>query len=145
MSAHRYDVLIRTNVYLFSATQRQPLAPDPWPPWCANLFGVRKGIDAFGVRKGIDAIGGILMNDPMALVRPIAIFGVTFAVGWLVRRLVLRTLRLWADRSESRAGLIWEQALRGPLWMDSDSGLQFCRSVFRSSPARNLACPDRPV
>jgi small-conductance mechanosensitive channel len=75
---------------------------------CANLFGVRNGIEAF--RR-------ILATNPMEVIRPLVVFGVTFAVGWVVRSLILRALGLWVERTQSRPGRIMEQAIRGPMWI----------------------------
>jgi small-conductance mechanosensitive channel len=65
----------------------------------------------------MNAIRRLLMENPIELVRPLAIFAAVFAVGWLVRRLILRALDAWAKRSQSRMGAIMEQALRGPTWI----------------------------
>jgi len=58
---------------------------------------------------------GILMHDPMELARPAMIFAAVLAAGWLVRWMVLRAVRAWIARTSSRAGLILNEALRGPL------------------------------
>jgi small-conductance mechanosensitive channel len=55
----------------------------------------------------------ILEHDPMELVRPLATFAITFLIAWLVRRLVLRALRAWTARTQSRLGLVVVDALRG--------------------------------
>jgi small-conductance mechanosensitive channel len=55
------------------------------------------------------------MNDPMKLVAPLVIFAVTIAIGYLLRRLILRALGAWTARTQSRAGLILTEALRGPM------------------------------
>jgi small-conductance mechanosensitive channel len=67
----------------------------------------------------MNAIRHMLRENPMELVLPLIIFVVTLAVGWLVRRLVLRALRAWTSRTGSRPGLILTEALRGPIliWM----------------------------
>src|ERR1022692_4365133 len=57
----------------------------------------------------------LLEKNPMEVVWPVVIFAVTFAVAWLVRAVVLRALRAWAERSKSRAGSILSGALRGPM------------------------------
>jgi small-conductance mechanosensitive channel len=67
------------------------------------------------MRTGFEAFWRRLANDPMEVIVPLIIFGVTFAVAWLVRRLLLRALRMWNERSESRAGRILYDALRGPM------------------------------
>src|SRR6267154_1675385 len=63
----------------------------------------------------MDTIRRTILNHPMELVWPAVIFLATFAIGWLVRRLILRVLRAWTSRSGSRAGLILTEALRGPI------------------------------
>jgi small-conductance mechanosensitive channel len=57
----------------------------------------------------------ILLLNPMELVWPVVIFFVVFGIGLLVRMGVLRALRAWTARSQSRAGLILTDALRGPI------------------------------
>jgi small-conductance mechanosensitive channel len=57
----------------------------------------------------------LLEQNPMEVVWPVAIFAVTAAVGWLIRAAVLRALRAWNARSQSRAGRILLDALRGPM------------------------------
>jgi small-conductance mechanosensitive channel len=58
-----------------------------------------------------------LFVNPVELVLPAVIFSVTFAVGMLVRSLAMRALRAWTNRTQSRAGLILTDALRGPSWI----------------------------
>jgi len=58
-----------------------------------------------------------LLINPVELLMPSVIFAVTFAVGWLVRSLAMRALRAWTSRTQSRAGLILTDALRGPSWI----------------------------
>ena len=57
----------------------------------------------------------ILIHDPMALIWPGIVFLVTFGVGWLARRLVMKALRAWSNRTQSRPALILTEALRGPI------------------------------
>ena len=57
----------------------------------------------------------IALEDPMQLVWPLVTFAIVFLVGLVIRRLVLRALRVWTDRTESRPGLILTDALRGPM------------------------------
>jgi len=57
----------------------------------------------------------VLAENPAELVWPMVIFVVTFAAGWLVRRLVLKALRAWTARTQSRAGLILTATLQGPV------------------------------
>src|SRR5512146_1693496 len=55
----------------------------------------------------------ILEHDPMELVGPLATFAVTFLIAWVVRSLVLRTLRAWTRRTQSRLGVVLVDGLRG--------------------------------
>lgn len=66
------------------------------------------------MRAGLDAFWRHVSSDPMEVVIPLAIFGVTFVVAWVVRRLVMRALRAWNERADSRAGRIFYDALHGP-------------------------------
>src|SRR4051794_31188852 len=63
----------------------------------------------------METIRRILAHDPMEFVWPAVTFAVTFLIGWIVRYLLLRALRVWTDRSQSRPGLILSGALRGPM------------------------------
>jgi small-conductance mechanosensitive channel len=56
-----------------------------------------------------------LAENPAELVWPVVIFGLTLAVGWLVRWLILKGLRGWVARSQSRAGMIVAEILAGPM------------------------------
>jgi small-conductance mechanosensitive channel len=56
-----------------------------------------------------------LAANPAELMWPVAIFALTVAVGWLVRRLILRALRAWTARSRGRAGLVLTNVLTGPM------------------------------
>src|SRR5438105_4479850 len=67
------------------------------------------------MRRGFDAFRNTLVHDPMQMVLPLVIFLVTFAAGWLVRRIVLRGLKAWNARTDSRAGRILYEGLHGPL------------------------------
>ena len=63
----------------------------------------------------MQTITRILTTNPMDLVWPLAVFAVTFIIGWAIRRLVLKALRAWTARTESRAGLVLAEALGGPI------------------------------
>jgi small-conductance mechanosensitive channel len=56
---------------------------------------------------------------PGLVVAPAAVFLITLAVCWVLRRLLLRGLDAWTARSQSRGGEIVSQALSGPtvIWM----------------------------
>jgi small-conductance mechanosensitive channel len=58
-----------------------------------------------------------LWNDPMQVLWPLIIFGVTLLAGSIVRRVTLRALRAWTSRTGSKPGLILTDALRGPILM----------------------------
>src|ERR1035441_10669087 len=63
----------------------------------------------------MQTIERILTKNPMELVWPLAIFLVTFIIGWVVRRFILKALRAWTSRTGSRAGLVIAEALSGPI------------------------------
>jgi len=63
----------------------------------------------------MQTIGRVLTKNPMELVWPLAIFVVAFIIGWVIRRLVLKALRVWASRTGSRAGTVIAEALSGPI------------------------------
>jgi small-conductance mechanosensitive channel len=56
----------------------------------------------------------VAAENPAELVWPMVVFAIVLAIGWLVRRLVLKALRAWNARGESRAGLVLTEALEGP-------------------------------
>jgi len=60
----------------------------------------------------------LLVREPQLLVQPSIVFAITFGVGYIARALFLRALRAWANRTDSRAGRILLESLRGPtlLW-----------------------------
>lgn len=57
----------------------------------------------------------MLINDPMIVVMPLIVFVVTLTVAYILGRVILRSLRAWAERTASRPGRILADALRGPL------------------------------
>jgi len=73
--------------------------------FCANLEAM----------QWFHLLSETLRHDPMQVVWPLAILVATFLAGWLVQRVVLRTLRAWSSRTGSRAGLILAAALRTPI------------------------------
>src|SRR5260370_23228719 len=66
------------------------------------------------MRSGFAEFGQLIIKDPMEVIVPFGIFVATFLVGWVVRRVVLRALKSWTVRTESRAGSMLYEALRGP-------------------------------
>ncbi len=67
------------------------------------------------MRSGIQGLRELLANRPMELIVPLVVFAVTLAAGYLVRRVLLRALRAWNARTETRPGRILTEALRGPM------------------------------
>ena len=61
----------------------------------------------------------ILSQHPSLLVGPSVVFLVTLAVAWVLRRILLGSIRAWNKRTGGRPGLILAEALRGPtiIWM----------------------------
>src|SRR5437879_5423179 len=66
------------------------------------------------MRRGLAAFQRALVEDPMEVVLPLAIFLATLLVAWVIRRLMLRALKAWSARTGRRGGLILTQALSGP-------------------------------
>jgi small-conductance mechanosensitive channel len=56
----------------------------------------------------------LIAENPAELIWPIVIFALTFAAGWVVRHLILKALRAWTARSQSRAGQVLTEVLAGP-------------------------------
>lgn len=56
-----------------------------------------------------------LAENPAELVWPIVILGIMVGVGWLTRWLILKALRGWLARSQSRAGTVLIEVLAGPM------------------------------
>lgn len=67
----------------------------------------------------VTAAWEFVSRHPAVLVAPSIVFGITLAVAWLIRRAVLGSLRAWNKRTNSRAGLILAESLRGAtiIWM----------------------------
>jgi small-conductance mechanosensitive channel len=66
------------------------------------------------MRSGFAEFRQVIMKDPMEVIVPLAIFAVTFLACWVARRMVLRALKAWSTRMDSRAGSVLYEALRGP-------------------------------
>src|ERR1039457_3368955 len=66
------------------------------------------------MRSGFAEFRQLIVKDPMEAILPVGIFAATFLACWVARRLVLRALKAWAARSQSRAGRVLFEALRGP-------------------------------
>jgi small-conductance mechanosensitive channel len=56
-----------------------------------------------------------LAENRAELAWPILVFVLTVAVGWLVRRLILKALRSWTARTQNRSGLVLTRVLAGPM------------------------------
>ena len=59
----------------------------------------------------------LLVHEPHLLIEPGYVFLLTLAAGWLVQRLLLRGLGAWTRRTQSRPGLILQEALRVTSWL----------------------------
>lgn len=57
----------------------------------------------------------LLAENPAELIWPVVIFLLTAALGWLLRWLILKALRGWAARTQSRGGVILIDVLAGPM------------------------------
>src|ERR1041385_4690768 len=67
----------------------------------------------------MDAIRHFLLHNWMKLVLPLAVLVITLAIGSAVKRILLRVLRAWANRTNSQGAAFLTQALAGPfmLWV----------------------------
>jgi small-conductance mechanosensitive channel len=65
--------------------------------------------------RGIQGLQQLLANNPTELIVPLAVFAVTLAAGYLLRRVVLHALRSWHARTKSRPAHMLTEALRGPM------------------------------
>ena len=66
------------------------------------------------VTSGFTEFRQLIVKDPMEVILPLGIFAATFVGCWVARGLLLRALKVWTARTESRAGLVLYEALRGP-------------------------------
>jgi small-conductance mechanosensitive channel len=67
------------------------------------------------MKSGFAGLRRIIVENPMELIVPLGIFLAVFLAGWLVRNLLLRALRSWNRRTDSRAGQVLYQAIHGPM------------------------------
>jgi small-conductance mechanosensitive channel len=67
------------------------------------------------MKSGFPEFRRMLMDHPMELILPLAIFAVVFLTGWVARGVMLRALQAWNTRTGSRAGAVLHDALRGPV------------------------------
>lgn len=58
-----------------------------------------------------------ILAHPTLLLWPAVTFVTAILIGLIARKLLLRVLRAWTDRSQSRPALILTDALRGPTWI----------------------------
>jgi small-conductance mechanosensitive channel len=63
----------------------------------------------------MNTVRQVVLQHPMLLVWPAVVFLATLAIGWLIRSLLLRALRVWTERTQSRPAIILTEALRGPI------------------------------
>lgn len=83
-----------------------------------NVGAIRRGCamcEPVAMRRTLEYVRHLAITDPMEIVLPLATFAVVFLVCWLARRLVLRAIKAWNSRTESRAGRILYEGLHGPL------------------------------
>jgi small-conductance mechanosensitive channel len=66
------------------------------------------------MKSGFAKFQTLLMERPMEVILPLAIFIATLLAGWLVRHLVMKGLRKWSARTGSRAGQVLYQSAQGP-------------------------------
>jgi small-conductance mechanosensitive channel len=71
------------------------------------------------MKRALDAFRNRLVNNPMEVILPLAIFAATFLVAWLLRRGLMRALDAWNSRTQSRVGHILHDALQAPtrIWI----------------------------
>ena len=66
------------------------------------------------MRSGFAEFRQLIVTDPREALLPLGIFAATFLACWVARGLVLRALKAWTARTQSRAGSVLYEALRGP-------------------------------
>jgi small-conductance mechanosensitive channel len=69
------------------------------------------------MKSGFPEFRRLILNDPMEVILPFGIFAATFLACWVARSLMLRGLKAWSARTQSRAGDVLYEALRGPTWI----------------------------
>jgi small-conductance mechanosensitive channel len=69
--------------------------------------------------RALEAFRRRVMDDPMQVLIPLAIFAGVFLAAWIARRVILRALDAWQTRKGSRPGRIVYDAVRGPtrIWI----------------------------
>ena len=67
------------------------------------------------MNAAIRALRDLLLNHPKELITPLAVFALVVVLGYVARRLLLRALAAWYAKTQSRAGQILADSLRGPL------------------------------
>ena len=65
--------------------------------------------------KVLESLRHAVIQDPMEVIVPLIVFGVVFLIGWIFRQILLRAIRAWNQRTQSRPGHILYEGLRGPL------------------------------
>ncbi len=61
----------------------------------------------------VEALRNIFIRHPERLFTPLAVFALVIVIGYIARRILLRALEVWYTKSQSRAGRILAEALRG--------------------------------
>ena len=67
------------------------------------------------MKSGFAKFQQLVVDHPMEVILPLAIFLATLLAAWLVRRFVFRALDSWSDRTDSRVGRVIHRALHGPV------------------------------
>src|SRR5689334_20865868 len=67
------------------------------------------------MRRMLESLRHLAIQDPVEVILPLVIFAVVFVAAWVVRWLLLRAIKAWNSRTQSRAGRILYEGLRGPL------------------------------
>ena len=104
--------------------------------------------DSDAMKSGLAEFRRLVVNDPMEVILPLAIFlAITFLAGWLVRRLVLRALRSWNARTGSRAGeVIYQSTARAGADLGADPGRSRGLPVLRPAGALyRISAPMHPA
>jgi small-conductance mechanosensitive channel len=71
--------------------------------------------EADPMNAAIRALRDFLRNHPKELIPPLVVFALVVALGYVARRLLLRALTAWYDKSKNRTGLLLAESLRGPI------------------------------
>jgi small-conductance mechanosensitive channel len=65
----------------------------------------------------MESIRQMALHNPLKLLAPLCLFLVTVAAGYLVKRLVFRTLHRWGEKGASQVHTVLSDSLRGPIFI----------------------------